>query len=70
MNFDLYAKKTFGSKIDFTKPNYWAARFAWNTLQQEVIKILKKNRYLESISYSGKECYKIYGNVIEKIEKL
>ena len=36
----------------------------------KVLEIINSNKELESVSYSGKHIYKIYGNVVEKIEKL
>ena len=41
----------------------------WNDCKNSILDLIEQNKELESISYSGKECYKIYGTVIDKIKK-
>jgi hypothetical protein len=41
-----------------------------DAMKFKILKLLKENRELESISQNGKKVYKIYGTVIDEIKKL
>ncbi len=75
MNFNEWYKyhqpqKSYPSNIidcDFNERRN--LKKGWNVCKKEILLLLEKNKELEAISQDGKKIYKIYGNVIDKINK-